>query len=316
VVPFEETETQVTSWWRHRALWMSIGLLLAIVALGGVLTWGSYNWGWSWTGFAPSVSPKPKHGYYRAGKTLWDLLGLLLVPIALAGAGIWFNYMQRKREERIDAQQRQTDMQDRQDDKKSKEEFRKDEALKNYLSEMTDLLMKHKLRETAVGSEVRSAAQARTLAVLPELRAERKGRVVQFLHAAGLIQGDVHERGLPDAGRDRVVRLTGSDLSGADLREAHLNDADLRRADLSGDDLRVDDRLGHRMTWSAVHGADLGNADLTDATLGRAKVRDAQLRDAILSEFTFMPNDKRFDGWTDADGNERSYEWQPGQPPV
>ena len=91
---------------------------------------------------------------------------------------------------------------------------------------MNQLLLAKDLRNSEEDSEVRAPARARTLTVLGRLDSGRKGRLLQFLYEADLI-----DRQKP------VVELTGVDASDADPSRAILGGADIRGADLNGADL-------------------------------------------------------------------------------
>ena len=59
---------------------------------------------------------------------------------------------------------------------------------------------------------MRSLARARTLTVLSRLDSARKERLLQFLYEAGLLHKE-----------NRVIDLTGADLSGIDLHRNNLS---------------------------------------------------------------------------------------------
>jgi len=125
------------------------------------------------------------------GITLWDWLKLLVVPAVIAGDGLWFNQQQRERELEIAERRSQ------------------DEAPQAYLDQMSDMLIpktdQPSLYTARPGDDLSSVARARTLAVLPRLDEDRKGRVVHFLYGSGLII------------EDRVI---------VDLRGANISDAE------------------------------------------------------------------------------------------
>ncbi len=87
----------------------------------------------------------------------------------------------------------------------------------------------------------------------------------------------------------RESDLGGADLSGADLSEADLISADLNGANLSGADLKraflMEANLG---------GADLSGADLRGASLISANLNGADLSNALIDEFTTLPDGNRF----------------------
>jgi uncharacterized protein YjbI with pentapeptide repeats len=130
--------------------------------------------------------------------------------------------------------------------------------LQAYFEAMTGLLLPpNNLRESAEGSEVRSIARARTLAVLRGLegredkKSARKGSVLRFLYEARLIGSEE---------KDVVVGLSGADLMGADLSFANLSQANLSGADLSQASL-----IGTLLSGADLSGTDLSGTDLSEA---------------------------------------------------
>lgn len=109
-------------------------------------------------------------------KTLWDWMELLLVPLVLAIGGWWLNKSQQESE-------RKQAEKNRQEERLVARERREQETLEAYFDRMTQLMLEGQLREKAgveEGSEVKTIARARTLAVLKNLGPERKGKVIEF----------------------------------------------------------------------------------------------------------------------------------------
>jgi Pentapeptide repeats (8 copies) len=189
------------------------------------------------------------NGIGYSGKSLWDWLGLLIIPVAITAGAIWFNNIQARREETIAYERAQ------------------DEALQNYLDQMSNLIVDHSLREQPRDSDICKLAQARTVAILLELDKDRKRRPLKL----------VRELGLVDRG-DPVLSLRNADLHHADLSESALRAVALSRADLRNTNLR----------GSNLKGADLRNADMRGADL-----RDVDLRGADLQGANLLPYDDR-----------------------
>jgi hypothetical protein len=168
----------------------------------------------------------------------WEWVGVLIIPIALLVAGLWLNNTQIQREDTATNQRAQ------------------DEALRQYLDQMSDLMIDRRLRWQPGNSDICLLAQARTTAVLLELDEDRKRRPLKLVYRLGLINREKPLLALKNAALDNAnlseITLSGACLKGVDLRRANLRGADLSGTDLSGADLR---------------GADLGNADLSGARL-------------------------------------------------
>src|SRR5215207_8388530 len=284
---------------KRQVLW---GGGIVVVSFLAISILGGYIWEWSYTGIVKG-NDFPK-------RTLWDWLKLLIVPAALAIGVYWLNQLQTERERNAQAAQRARELE-------IESARAKDEALQAYLGHMSQLPLELRSLEGASQNAqelLMQVARARTLTVLQRLDGRRKRSVLQFLTEGGLI-----DRGNPSIG------LRGADLSDADLNEARLNETDLRGANLRGADLRGAD----------LRGADLQGADLPEAILcglreaglrefgltntqikaliqGIAKLRDANLREAVLTDATVtqtqlilcdslqsatMPNGQGYAGW-------------------
>jgi uncharacterized protein YjbI with pentapeptide repeats len=189
--------------------------------------------------------------------------------LTIAAVGYLFNIKQREREEAVQSLRAQ------------------DEALQQYLDQMSDLLVNQNLRYEPEGSKpkwyekytregsdifrpkgsIRDLAQARTIAVLLSLDKDHKRRPLKLVHELGLINKGNWVLELRNAGLD------GADLSELTLHDAYLKCVDLRIADLKGADLE---------------GCDLTLADLRGANLWRA-----DLQGANLAQANFLPHDER-----------------------
>lgn len=178
----------------QKAIW-----IIAIIILIAIIAWNIYlylknGWGWAeWTGFGAYFNPK---GEYIRAKTLWDWLDLLIVPIVLA-IGAWFLNKSEKNREIIIEKQR-ADL-----EREIETDRQRQALLESYLDRMTDLLLTHNLRASQKEDEVRSIANARTVAVLQNLDSLRKAQVLIFLQQANLISKE-----------NVIINLKGLDFSG------------------------------------------------------------------------------------------------------
>jgi uncharacterized protein YjbI with pentapeptide repeats len=124
-------------------------------------------------------------------------------------------------------------------------------VLHTYIDRIAELLLQHRLRQSAPNDEARFIARARTLTALPRLDAVRKGSLLHFLYEAHLIDLKTGES---------IIPLNGADLSGADLREAHLSTIDLSEA--------------------LLYKARCAQVNLREAKLRKANLSEADLRNA------------------------------------
>jgi uncharacterized protein YjbI with pentapeptide repeats len=175
--------------------------------------------------------------------SLWEWLGVLIIPLALLAAGILL-HNEQIRYESI-----------------AKNQLAQDEALRQYLDQMSALMIDEGLRKELKNSDARLLAQARTTALLLELDDTRKRRPLKLVYRLHLINKPEPILTLENAALDSAdlseITLHDACLKGIDLRNADLSGANLRRTDLSDADLR---------------GADLQRANLSDANLSRANL--------------------------------------------
>lgn len=212
-----------------------------------------------WTGFGITLDSQ---GKIVPAKKLWDWLDLLIVPLFLALA-VWFLDWSRKASER----RVETDRQHQ-------------KTLDDYLTCMTELILKYQLVEENQSKTARDIARTRTMAALRSLDAERKSQLLQFLYESGLI------------GPDPIVQLNGADLSRAELDQAvlrkaelrgvHFKDASLKDSTMDGADLRGSDFSGADFTGASIKDANLTQANLTNAKVTKEQLNSANTKQAIL----------------------------------
>ena len=199
------------------------------------------------------------------GKTLWDWIKVLGIPITVAWIAGIFGFVTQRANNRAES------------DREMNVERARETTLREYLDQMTNLILNQELQESGEDSPVRAVAQAHTFAALRSLNGPRKGILIQFLHESKLIS------------KGRVI----ISLNLADLEEANLGRADLRGSDLSGANL----------TNAVLEHADLRDANLQDALLHDADLRDANLQDAVITDDR-LADANRLVGTTMPDGSE------------
>jgi len=252
--PENRIETPWRSAKRHLILTISVIVLVALLVLAIV---SGYFFDWSWTGFSSTAVH---------AKTLWDWLQLLIIPVVLVivGSAINFTIRSNVRAEQEIAIDNQREV-----------------ALQTYIGELSELMLRERLRESQPMNDVRKIARVRTLTVLSRLDSERKRSVLQFLHESHLI-----DKGKPivdlsraDLVRTHLVRaeLQGANLVRVDLREANLLEANLVRADLSGANLSGANLEGTNLESANLEGANTEGANLSNTRLWGARITREQL---------------------------------------
>jgi hypothetical protein len=207
----------------------------------------AYRRKWRWTGFVGAQLHEDQLG--SPTRKLWDWLQLLVVPLTLAGAAVAFNYVQNKHDQqredrRVVAQMRVA------------KELRQEQTLNKYLGQITTLMLDHGLVHATRRAPVRVVARTITLSALRQLDGKRKGRLVQFLAEAHLIDR-----------RGAKVVLIGADLNGVVLRGGSLADKNLSGSMMMGADFRDTDLSGADLGFSDLRNADFRGAQaLTNGT--------------------------------------------------
>ena len=285
---------RLRSWWQKIRKPLAIVGIIVVCVLGitlivGVI--GGYLFNWGWTGLnghnnistAIEITSSPpkitKTLAYQPGKTLWDWLQLLIIPLVLAIAALLFNLATTRTEQKIAAQRYEQDQYIALDKQR-------EDLLQIYLDRMSELLLKEKLRSSAVDAEVRNVARVRTSTILFQLDARRIGYVFAFLRESGLMSTKPN---------DSIVSLSQTNLSKINLSQATLYKADLSRAYLSGADL----------SRAGLSYADLSGAILGEAILGEANLLGADLSGAIVTSEQ-LETAKSLQGATMPDGSKYS----------
>lgn len=246
---------------KRQILWaMGIVMLLLILAFIGVWLWGVLF------AFIQPETPTDKKDLVNIFVVI--AAGVVGTLTAIAAVG---NLIVSRR----NLQNAQTTLQQQRD---LDERHAQDDALQAYYSHIGDLLTEHKLAETESEDDPkRLLARAQTLTLMERLGSEsnrakrKKGELIVFLHASGLINED-----------NAIVNLSGASLSGADLGRADLRGANLSGAYLSGAYLR---------------GTILNGTILSGAILSGATVTEAQLFRCQALERATMPNGMVYKDW-------------------
>jgi uncharacterized protein YjbI with pentapeptide repeats len=227
-------------------------------------------------------------------KTLWDWLQLLGIPVVLATLAFLLNDAQSSRELQREDQRAARQL-------RTAADAERENTLRTYLAQMSDLMLDRGLLRSNPGAEVRKVARTATLTAVRRLDGARRGLVVQFLAEARLLRRETgHTAAVNVASADLLnAYVRGANLSSADLRRANLRGADLRDALLSGADFRrafsgVDPRTNLKdvdlsgasggavnLHGAVLFGTKLGGVMLPGSDL-RANFRGVDLRAAML----------------------------------
>ena len=303
---------KLQSWWkkirqRRVTFIITTGIIVVAIALiivGYFFDWSGFN-GYTQVSTVHTISG-PLAGtitrteLLQPGKSLWDWLQLIIIPAVLAIGGFWFNQVQKNREEKTTERRAQVDHEIALDNQR-------ETKLQEYFDRMSELVFSHGLLQSQEGDPVRIIARARTLSVVRELDAVRKGSLIRFLYESLLIltehilsdltttfynRGELkvpagiialNEADLSSAELSGAM-LIGANLEGANLSKANLSGAtlcevNLENANLSGANLSEAELSGFFSTESS----NLSSANLTDANLNKANLARVNLFQAIFS---------------------------------
>lgn len=252
---------------------------MLLTGVAALLVAGGYAF--EWTGFV--------------GQTLWDWLELLIVPTVLAAGAFLLDASQRQREMSAESERREAEQlaeeKRRQSEISLADRKSKDEALQAYLDRMGRLILELRPEGPRDNDDSwdlwKVMLRAQTMAVLETLRTDddrqslRKKSVARFLHEANLIKKD-----------QRLVEMSGADLSLADLSSISMEGADLAGVNFNQSNLTGSQLSQTRLERAVLSGANLTNADLykadlTGANLLAAKVDEGRgviLKEAMLRE--------------------------------
>ena len=219
-----------------RVIVIVLEVVIALIIAGYWFDWTGFN-GYNKVTIAHTISGTNagtviRTEEYQPGRTLWDWMQLLIIPAVLAVGGYVINLTISRGEQEATKQRAKTEQEIASDNQR-------EVALKEYIDQMSELLLKEHLGELKPEYEtVRKIARVRTLIVLQRLDPRRKRSVVRFLYESDLIDKDKCIINLRKADLSKVD-LYGVDLHVADLHETILNEADMRvvnlfRADLHG----------------------------------------------------------------------------------
>jgi uncharacterized protein YjbI with pentapeptide repeats len=268
--------------------WFLFALTSVIVAVFVVV---AYRARWQWTGLPEIRRVKYGDEDVQPAKTLWDWLQLFVIPLVLAGLVFLLNSAQAQRDQRHEderaAQQREIAKATAQKENIRVADAAREETLRGYLTQMSDLMLDRRLLRSKRDEDVREVARTATLTAVRRLDGERRALVVRFLAEAELVMADEPKVELRDAdltsAKLQSADLQRTGLDGADLRRAVLQRADLRRAHLEGADLRRAVLKEADLESAHLGGADLRAAKLSGANLTAVDFRGANLRRVSLA---------------------------------
>ena len=235
----------------------------------------------------------------QRGNRLGDYLELrsrLAVPLRIAKGGYWFQQRERKRAEEQAELSRVLGSNNL-----------AEEALKDYLQSMVELLINPELRAELfppvqdkfylfeLDNPVREVARLKTITILRRLEGElqHQARIIHFLEDAELdkfIFKNANLSGVNLSGANlSATNLSGANLSRANLSRANLSGAklpgtNLSETNLSGTDLSGTNLSGTDLSETDLSGANLERANLERANLSRAELRGANLERAYLGQ--------------------------------
>lgn len=141
-------------------------------------------------------------------------------------------------------------------EKEIREERLRYDKLKDYLDQMTEVLLRDNTLDDDSDQLLKAVVRARTIVVLQELDSKRRGPVIRFLEDCNIIQ---------------FLDLSKANLQGANLKGVNLNSSYFRKADFQRANLQD----------TELNDANLEFADLTSVNLSGADISGANLKNTI-----------------------------------
>lgn len=166
-------------------------------------------------------------------------------------------------------------------EKNREDSNRKQEILKNYLSEMSGLLKDQDLNSIQPNSSVANLCKAFTISTLSQLDSERNILATAFLTQMGIT---TNQWGILKGAHFPKTNFVRALLNEANLTKANFESADLSRANLNKADLRNAELMYAKFNYTYLKGANLKEANLEMAELEGAVLNYAILNDSVLSK--------------------------------
>ncbi|WP_027268839.1 pentapeptide repeat-containing protein [Leptolyngbya sp. PCC 6406] len=192
--------------------------------------------------------------YTLLGKTAWEWMNLLLIPIVLSMGGfIARNILENKeREQRLQ------------------------EALKNYYSEISSIILNEKWttagdaelnHQSAYYKKALAVVRAKTIALVRELDKERLSALLQFLGDSNILIN---------------VPLENLDLSGVKLKNVDFSESCIKNVDFSGASLE-----NISFCEASIQNVSFINSDLKNVNFSRANFKDIRFQFSDIKGVNF-----------------------------
>lgn len=167
--------------------------------------------------------------------------------------------------------------------RKDTEERNRQEALKNYLTQMTSLLVDKELSKQSYDKPIVIAARALTLSLMSELDEKRNRQLIEFLSNAELIQHN--------SDNTSPSLLQGTDLSESMLENCNFSGANLRYCNFSGAKLNKTNFRCANLEYTKFTDSNLSEAILDNVTCNsQTDFKNAILHNAQLSQISELSN--------------------------
>lgn len=203
------------------------------------------------------------------GQSWWEWIKLVGTLATSGFVVFWFQRANTNREKYIAA------------------ERNKQEILKDYLDQITQLIIKQDVPDIQQNEMIQTVVRARTITVLRELDGKRKGLLIRFLSELRIIEFidfsdvDLSEADLRETYLKKAV-LYRAALKNANLYQANLEEANLEKANLEGANLKGASLCQAQLEGANLKGACLQRADLKQSNLNKAHLEKANLYQADL----------------------------------
>ena len=187
------------------------------------------------------------------GVSLWEWIRVSFNATVIGLLSVFLREFLKNQDNKRKKKQEEITKEVRIHEKEISEERLRYENLKNYLDQMTEVLLSKNTLNYETEYLLQAIVRARTIVVLQEIDWRKRGLVIRFLEDCNII---------------KFLDLSKANLQQANLRAVNLSHAYLRKADFSG---------------ANFQDADLSNSNLEFADLTRANFLGANLEGANLT---------------------------------
>lgn len=188
------------------------------------------------------------------GVSIWEWIRVSFNATVIGLISVFLREFLKNQDEKRKKKEAQVAKEIQQQEKVIREERLCYEKFKDYLDQMTEVLLRKNTFDDYADQLLKAVVRARTILVLQELDCTKRGSVIRFLADCNVINClDLSKANL------REANLKGADLNSTCFRKATFYGANLQDADLSNSNLEYADLTAANLSGADLQGANLKN---------------------------------------------------------